>query len=139
MDTMSYLKDFNERIENNDYPGFLKIWEEYCYSDEPDGKEIIKILNTVKDSELKTPFGRHVERVLSLYREMQDLELAEEVLRLILDLQTTNSEDLADLATEFIQKKYPNDPLIFVDCWNLYDKEKINKFGNIIYSSVGLY
>jgi UDP-N-acetyl-D-mannosaminuronic acid dehydrogenase len=30
-------------------------------------------------------------------------------------------------------------PLIFIDCWNLYDKEKIEKSGAIIYSSVGLY
>jgi hypothetical protein len=27
---MSYLKDIRERLQNNDYPGFLKIWEEYC-------------------------------------------------------------------------------------------------------------
>jgi len=32
-----------------------------------------------------------------------------------------------------------NNPLIFIDCWNLYDKEKIAKYKNIIYSSVGLY
>lgn len=32
-----------------------------------------------------------------------------------------------------------SNPLIFIDCWNLYDKEKIAKYKNIIYSSVGLY
>jgi UDP-N-acetyl-D-mannosaminuronic acid dehydrogenase len=32
-----------------------------------------------------------------------------------------------------------NNPLIFIDCWNLYDKQKIQKSGNIIYSSIGLY
>jgi UDP-N-acetyl-D-mannosaminuronic acid dehydrogenase len=32
-----------------------------------------------------------------------------------------------------------NAPLLFIDCWNLYYKEKINKQKNIIYSSVGLY
>ena len=32
-----------------------------------------------------------------------------------------------------------NSPLIFIDCWNLYDKEKVLKSGDIIYSSVGLY
>lgn len=32
-----------------------------------------------------------------------------------------------------------NAPLIFVDCWNLYDKEKLSKLKNVIYSSVGLY
>lgn len=32
-----------------------------------------------------------------------------------------------------------NNPLIFIDCWKLYDKSKIQSHGNIIYSSVGLY
>lgn len=32
-----------------------------------------------------------------------------------------------------------NKPLIFIDCWNLYDKKQIRSYGNIIYSSVGLY
>lgn len=32
-----------------------------------------------------------------------------------------------------------NHPLILIDCWNLYDKQKYQKSGNIIYSSIGLY
>jgi UDP-N-acetyl-D-mannosaminuronic acid dehydrogenase len=32
-----------------------------------------------------------------------------------------------------------NNPLIFIDCWNLYDKQEVQKYRNIIYSSVGLY
>jgi len=32
-----------------------------------------------------------------------------------------------------------NSPLIFIDCWNLYDKNKIAHYKNIIYSSVGIY
>jgi UDP-N-acetyl-D-mannosaminuronic acid dehydrogenase len=32
-----------------------------------------------------------------------------------------------------------SNPLIFIDCWNLYDKKSIAKYKNIIYSSVGLY
>ncbi len=32
-----------------------------------------------------------------------------------------------------------NNPLIFIDCWNLYDREKVESLGNIIYSSVGIY
>lgn len=30
-------------------------------------------------------------------------------------------------------------PLIFIDCWNLYDKEEIQRSGDVIYSSIGLY
>ena len=35
--------------------------------------------------------------------------------------------------------KASNNPLIFIDCWNLYDKQKIQSLGNVTYSSVGLY
>lgn len=109
---MAYLKDFRERIQNNDYPGFLKIWEEYCYGDQPDGEEIAAVLESVKSSDLAKPFGVHVERILPLWRELKDPKHVQDVLRLIFDLQTSNSEELADLATEFLKNKYANDPLL---------------------------
>src|SRR5579872_3168823 len=109
---MAYLKDFRERIHNNDYPGFLKIWEEYCYGDQPDGEEMIAVLESVKSSDLAAPFGIHVERLLPLWRELKDQKQIHGVLRLIFDLQTTNSEELADLATEFLKNSNPNDPLL---------------------------
>ncbi len=109
---MAYLKDFRERIQNNDYPGFLKIWEEYCYGDQPDGEEIIAVLESIKASDLAKPFGVHVERILTLWRELKDTKQAHGALRLIFDLQTTNSEELADLATNYLRGQYENDPLL---------------------------
>ncbi|MBS0624651.1 MAG: GreA/GreB family elongation factor [Verrucomicrobia bacterium] len=109
---MAYLKDFRERIQNNDYPGFLKIWEEYCYGDQPDGEEIVAVLESVKASDLAKPFGLHVERILPLWRELKDLKHAHNALRLIFDLQTTNSEELADLATEYLKNRHQDDPLL---------------------------
>lgn len=109
---MAYLKDFRERIQQNDYPGFLKIWEEYCYGDQPDGEEMIATLEAVKSSELARHFGLHVERVLPLWRLLKDPGLAHQVLRLVLDLQTTQSEELADLATEYLKERYAEDPLL---------------------------
>ncbi|MBU6384000.1 MAG: GreA/GreB family elongation factor [Verrucomicrobia bacterium] len=112
MKDTAYLKDLRERIENNDYPGFLKIWEEYCYGDQPDGEEMAAILEAVKASDLAKPFGLHVERVLPLWRILTDAKQAHNVLRLICDLQTTNSEELADLSTEYLRNQFPNDPLL---------------------------
>lgn len=109
---MTYLKDFRERIQNNDYPGFLKIWEEYCYGDQPDGEEIVAILESVKASDLAKPFGLQVERILPLWRELKDTQHILNVLRLILDLQTTNSEVLADIASEYLKTLNENDPLL---------------------------
>lgn len=112
MKETAYLKDFRERIQNNDYPGFLKIWEEYCYGDQPDGEEMIAVLESVKASDLAKSFGVHVERILPLWRELKDTEQSHGVLRLVFDLQTTNTEELADLATEYLKNRYPNDPLL---------------------------
>ncbi len=109
---MAYLKDFRERIQNNDYPGFLKIWEEYCYGDQPDGPEMIAVLEEVKRSDLAKPFGLQVERLIPLWRELKNQNEARDVLRLILDLQTTNSEQLADLATEHLKERFKEDPLL---------------------------
>jgi len=109
---MAYLKDFCERIQNNDYPGFLKIWEEYCYGDQPDGPEMIAVLESVKKSEFAVHFGLQVERILPLWRELKDGTSAHGVLRLVLDIQTTNSEQLADLASESLKTLNPEDPLL---------------------------
>lgn len=109
---MAYLKDFRERIQNNDYPGFLKIWEEYCYGDQPDGEEMVAVLESVKSSELAKPFGLHVERLLPLWRELTDEKMIHNVLRLIFDLQTTSSESLAELGLEYLKTRYANDPLL---------------------------
>lgn len=108
---MAYLKDFRERIQNNDYPGFLKIWEEYCYGDQPDGPEMEAVLELMKKSELAKPFGLQVERLLPLWRELKNQKEATDVLRLILDLQTTQSEQLADLATVHLKERFQADPL----------------------------
>ena len=128
---MAYLKDFKERINNNDYPGFLKIWEEYCYGDQPDGEEMIATLESVKTSEMAKPFGLQVERILPLWRLLTDRNLSSGVLRLVLDLQTTNSEQLADLSVEHLKQKYPNDPL-FQDKLRLVGLRNREKFQSSI-------
>lgn len=111
---MSYLKDIRDRLQNSDYPGFLKIWEEYCYGDQVDAEELILILQAVKNTELAKPFGLQVERILPLWKDVADSKLAHESLELIFDLQTTNSEELAELATNYLKNRYPEDPL-FLD------------------------
>jgi transcription elongation factor GreA-like protein/transcription elongation GreA/GreB family factor len=108
---MSYLSDFREKIAANDYTGFLKLWEEYCYSDEPDGEELKQILLDTKKSDLGHPFGQHVNRAISLAKTVKDLPLQHEILKLIFDIQTLNSEDLAETAFLYLKEKYGTDPL----------------------------
>ncbi len=148
---MSYLKDIRDRLQNNDYPGFLKIWEEYCYGEQVEAEELILILQAVKISELAKPFGLQVERILPLWREVKEAELAHESLQLIFDLQTTNTEELADLATGYLKNKHPNDPLFldkvrliglrnreqFQGCIHNYDLLTHMKKGNFVFHTAG--
>lgn len=108
---MAYLKEFEERISQEDYPSFLKLWEEYCYCDEVDAKELIQILDKTLDSKLAKPFGRHVEKGLSLWGKITNTELAKEVLKRILDLQTTNSETLYQVTCQYLEDHFAQDPL----------------------------
>jgi Uncharacterized N-terminal domain of the transcription elongation factor GreA len=128
---MAYLKDFRDRIQNNDYPGFLKIWEEYCYGDQPDGEEIAAVLETVKASDLAKSFGVHVERILPLWRELKDSKQVQDVLRLVFDLQTSNSDELADLAIDYLKNQYPEDPL-FLEKLRLIGLRNREKFPSAI-------
>jgi transcription elongation factor GreA-like protein/transcription elongation GreA/GreB family factor len=106
---MTYLKDFKKIIDSNNYQEFLKLWEEYCYSEEPDGEELIQILLEAKSSDLAPSFGKHVHRALLLWKLMEESSLKDEVLKLVFDIQTTNLDELAELAYEYLVKKYPND------------------------------
>ncbi len=103
---MSYLKDFQTHISNHDYPSFLKLWEEYCSGDEVDPVELKEILRAVKASDIAEPVGRHVERIVPLWKNLEESPLSHEILKLILDVQTTNSEQLAELALEDLKKKF---------------------------------
>ena len=106
---MGYLKLFAEKIEQNDYPGFLKIWEEFCYNEEINAEELKNILQLTKNSDLASSFGHHVVRAIPLWREIKNTFLRHEILKLIFDIQNTNSEELADLAYSYLQEKYPKD------------------------------
>ncbi|MBS0621325.1 MAG: GreA/GreB family elongation factor [Verrucomicrobia bacterium] len=106
---MGYLKDFQTHIANHDYPSFLKLWEEYCSGDEVDPGELREILRGVKTSEIAEPVGRHVERIIPLWKILPESPVANEILKLIIDIQTTNSEQCAELVMDYLKTHYPDD------------------------------
>ncbi len=107
---MSYLEQFQKHLSNHDFPSFLSLWEEYCLSDEVDGEELITVLTNAKNSELHSPFGRHVEQGLVLWEKITDDELSQKTISLIFDIQTTNGPELAEIALNYLNKRYGNDP-----------------------------
>lgn len=106
---MGYVRDFKTIIANHDYSAFLKLWEEYCSGDELDVEEVCEILRAVKSSELAEPFGRHVDRILHLWKTVTDPDAAHEILKLIIDIQTSNQQHLFDLTVEDLKTRYHDD------------------------------
>ncbi len=108
--SMSYLDQFQKHLKNHDYPSFLTLWEEYCMGDEIDGEELKRTLISVKNSELASPFGRHVEKAVHLWNTIKETDLGHEVIKLIFDLQTTDTPELGNLAFEYLRQRNTEDP-----------------------------
>lgn len=103
---MGYLKEFQTQITNRDFAKFLKLWEEYCTCDEADVNEIESLLIAVKASDFSKSFGQYVEMILPLWESISSEEDAYKLLSLIVDLETTNSSKLADIAIKALTKRY---------------------------------
>ncbi len=107
---MSYLREFQTQIANHNWGSILKLWEEYCSGDELDIAETQEVLKSLRQSDMAENFGRHVDRILPLWMTVEDPSASYEILRLIIDIQTTNTPQFADLAYNAIHNKFSNDP-----------------------------
>jgi transcription elongation factor GreA len=107
---MGYIKEFQVRLSERNFPRFLELWEEYLTVDTTDAAELKEILNLIKHSDLKLPFGAIVEGLLPMWRTISDKEESYEVLRMIFDFETTNSEALKELATQVVTDRHGNHP-----------------------------
>lgn len=108
--SMSYLNEFNKKIQKNDYPGFLTLWEEYCNSDQLDADELIAILEVLRRSEMSANLGRHIERMLPLWHTCTDPEKSYELIKLMLDVQHAASDIMAQEAMKILEKRYGATP-----------------------------
>src|SRR5437879_6360270 len=103
---MGYLKEFLTQIHHRDFHKFLVLWEEYCTSDTVDAEEFSQLLKAIRPSDLARHFGQTVESALPLWRTIQDKKESYEILRLLIDLQTTNSPALAEVTFNALQETY---------------------------------
>lgn len=107
---MSYLDEFQLLLQGDKLAHFLRLWEEYSMADEVDGEELTKVLKLIKNSTLAPTFGQFAETILPLWKKLEGQKIGDSVLRLILDLQTTNSPLLADISIDFLKKRYGTQP-----------------------------
>lgn len=103
---MSYLKDFQTQISNHNYPAYMRLWEEYCVSDEVDPLELKMILVNVKASEFAEPFGKYVEKILPLWDMLPESPQKHEIFKIIIDIETTNHEQLRQMVMDYLEKRY---------------------------------
>lgn len=107
---MAYVEEFRNQLQARDYSKIMQLWHEYCQGDVPDGQEIIDILQLMKQSDFAKPFGQYVETILPLALNVPEEELKLEALKLIFDLQTTNSETLFHIAQDLLKSRFSQDP-----------------------------
>lgn len=107
---MAYVEEFRNQLAARDYSKLMQLWHEYCQGDQPDGQEIIDILQLIKSSDFAKLFGQYVEAILPLALMVSQDELKLEALRLIFDLQTTNSEALFHIAEDILKTRFSQDP-----------------------------
>lgn len=117
---MSYLQKFRGYIEEHDFSGFIHLWEEYCKNDVVDGAELVEVLEIIRHSEFTKPFGQFVETITPLWEAIEDPALARDVLRLALDLVSGPSDEMANLAMDYLKNTYGKDK---------YFNEKIRLIG----------
>lgn len=108
---MGYLEEFQTQINNRNFAKFLQLWEEYSTCDIVEVEELEFLLKLIKSSDFATSFGKVVETTLPLWEKIEDKEEKYTILKLLVDLQTTQTPRLADLTLNEIKTRYPNDPL----------------------------
>lgn len=103
---MAYLEEFSIHIANDDLSRFLQLWEEYCASDQVEAEEYLALLEKIEESDLAPKAGPYIEAGLPLWSKIEDDLLSCEILKKLIDLQTSNSDLLAETADNFLKAKY---------------------------------
>lgn len=107
---MGYFEEMQVQINNRDFSKFWQLWEEYCTSDTVDIEEFISILKALKNADFVKTFGQYVETAIPLWETIKDPQQSYEILKYLIDLQTTNSPKLAELCLQAIKAKYGENP-----------------------------
>jgi len=108
---MSYFESFQKLIDTRDWKEQARLFDEYTKSELKDPEEAIDILKLFKQHKLADQVGGWIEKGLRLWKQQQDPEKAYEMLKLIVDLQTTNSLELAEAAQEALAQRSSEDAL----------------------------
>lgn len=108
---MGYLQEFRNTVEHKNLPDLLQIWEEYRSCDSFDSQELLEILTAIYHSPLSEAFGPYAESAVGVWEGLvgQNEQTLDQIITLIVDLQTTNTPQLAQICLDFLRKRFENE------------------------------
>lgn len=107
---MGYIAEFKKQISKRDLAKFLELWEEYCSADKAEAEEFQTLLQSIQKSDLAASIGSHIEKAIPLWQTIDDFDSSYRTLKLIMNIQTTNSPVLAEAAFQMLKTKHGEDP-----------------------------
>lgn len=106
---MEYFKQIQSHLQQHNFPAIIKLWEEYCLSDEIDIEELNSILSLLKNTPYSDAFGKYVDLILPLWEASSETPEKHEAFLLITDIESTNNAKLAERIISYLQKRFPNE------------------------------
>ncbi len=109
---MSYLQEFRNTLENKHFPDLLQLWDEYRSCELFDAHEFLEILTQIYHSGYVETFGPYAESGLMIWEKLQEQNetLLNQILMLLVDLQTTSTPQLAQICIDYLQKHFSEVP-----------------------------
>jgi Uncharacterized N-terminal domain of the transcription elongation factor GreA len=107
---MGYLKEFQTRLDSKNLKSAIELWDEYQTVDSVDTKELLSVLQAIKNSTLVKEFGSRVESVFPMWETIQDPQDSYTILKAIIDLQTNNSPALKEACLKQVLARWGSDP-----------------------------
>jgi transcription elongation GreA/GreB family factor len=107
---MVFLEKFEFLTADRDYKEIARLFDEYTKGELKEPGEFLAILKLFKDHGLKSEVGGWIEKGLRFWRFLQSDEQKYAALKIISDLQTTNSPELLEECRARVSLKYADHP-----------------------------
>ena len=103
---MTYIAEFQNRINARDSSRALALWKEFCEVESTEEGELKNILEMLRSSDMSSCFGPYVELALPLVMRLETKEERLQTLSYLFDIQTTNSPQLWEILQSVIQEEF---------------------------------
>lgn len=92
---MQFLDRFESLVHEKDYKEIARLFDEYTKGELKEPEEFVSVLQLLSDAKLKNEVGSWIEKGLRFWKFLDSSDLKYRSLKLMVDLQSTNSKELA--------------------------------------------